>query len=232
MVDQDLVIFGGVKGSKWLNVRHTRQWCYFLVGLSFLISYLIVIGFFPQYQTVAVLNTSSWVWRQIKIQGSAPKPRSYPSATAVGTNRIVIFGGNNEKEAFSTVHVLEKMEGDTWQWTHPMVTGYGPCPRTGHSATLLSDGRTICIYGGWDPNEDNDDVNDDDSTTIFNDAFLLDTENWQWKKLDTSLAKRVGHDMVMQEKEGAVDTQLIAFGGRIPNNQFTNDMEMFTASLF
>ena len=193
MVDQDLVVMGGVKGCKWLN-------------------------------TVSVLNTQNWVWRQPKIQGSAPKPRSYHSATTVGS-RVVVFGGNDADESFATVHVLEKMpEGDTWQWTHPMVTGYPPKPRTGHSATLLPDGKNICIYGGWDPNDD--DAKDDEGL-IWNDAFLLNTETWQWKQLPKSFSKRVGHEAILMPRAAnETSIEVLAFGGRIPRDQFTNDMEI------
>eukprot|EP00977_Amphora_coffeiformis_P001850 scaffold353_cov185-Amphora_coffeaeformis.AAC.78 len=195
MVGQDLVVFGGVKGSKWLN-------------------------------TVSILNTKNWVWRQVKIQGSAPKPRSYHSATKVGSNKIVIFGGNDAEQSFATVHVLEKVQsddGEVWQWTHPMVTGYGPTPRTGHSAVLLSDGKSVYIHGGWDPN---DDVAKDDEALIFNDAFLLDTETWQWQKMSSSQAKRVGHKAVLLSQCDDTSTQILTFGGRIPNDQFTDEIEV------
>ena len=194
MIDQGLVVFGGVKGAKWLN-------------------------------TVSVLNTQNWVWRQPKVQGSAPKPRSYHSATTVGSNRVVVFGGNDADESFATVHVLEKMQdGDTWLWTHPMVTGYPPKPRTGHSATLLPDGKNICIYGGWDPNDDDA---KDDAGLIWNDAFLLNTETWQWKQLPKSFSKRVGHDtMLMPHAADETSIRILAFGGRIPRDQFTNEMEI------
>lgn len=194
MVDHDLVVFGGVKGSKWLN-------------------------------TVSILNTQNWVWRQVKIQGSAPKPRSYHSATRVGTNKIVIFGGNDAEQSLATVHVLEKVQsddGEVWQWTHPMVTGYGPTPRTGHSAELLSDGKSVYIHGGWDPN---DDVAKDDEALIFDDAFVLDTETWQWKKMSSSQTKRVGHKAVLVSQGDDATTQLLTFGGRIPNDQFTDEIE-------
>jgi N-acetylneuraminic acid mutarotase len=194
MMGHDLVVFGGVKGSKWLN-------------------------------TVSVLNTQNWIWRSIKIQGSAPKPRSYHSATTVGANRMVVFGGNDAKESFASVHVLEKTESNTWEWTHPMVTGYGPSGRTGHSATLLPDGRTICIYGGWDPNDDEGAASSNDETLIFNDAFLLNTETWQWQKVAVSPAKRVGHEAILATQGG--ETRVVAFGGRIPQDRFTDALETF-----
>jgi N-acetylneuraminic acid mutarotase len=195
MMDHDLVVFGGVKGSKWLN-------------------------------TVSVLNTQNWIWRSIKIQGSAPKPRSYHSATTVGANRLVVFGGNDAKESFASVHVLEKTEGNTWEWTHPMVTGYAPSARTGHSATLLPDGHTICIYGGWDPNDDEGAASSNDETLIFNDAFLLNTEHWQWKKVSLSAGnKRVGHEAILSSQGG--ETRVMAFGGRMPQDRFSDALETF-----
>jgi len=132
--------------------------------------------------------------------GDAPRPRSYHSATAVG-DCIIFIGGNNGKECFNSVHVLESKGGDSWAWSHPKVGGKAPSPRTGHVATLLDDNKTILIYGGWDPNTE-DDKGDD---TIFGDSFLLDTTTWTWqkgprprfvgdsKKCENFGAHRVGH---------------------------------------
>jgi hypothetical protein len=117
----DLILFGGNRGNKWLN-------------------------------NVSVLDTARWIWSTPAVKGSAPKPRSYHSATAVkgqnGTYKVVIFGGNNKASSFNSVHVLETKE-DGWKWTHPSVSGKEPVPRTGHSACLCEDGKTINIYGEY-----------------------------------------------------------------------------------
>ena len=123
------------------------------------------------------METNRWHWSSPKILGDSPRPRSYHSATAIG-NSIVFFGGNNENRCFNTVHVLEAKGDDKWMWSHPKVSGKAPSPRTGHVASLLDDNSTILIYGGWDPNMEDDKGED----LIFGDTFLLDTKAWAWRK--------------------------------------------------
>jgi N-acetylneuraminic acid mutarotase len=208
----ELVLFGGVRGSKWLNA-------------------------------VSVLDINRWHWSSPKIDGMPPKPRSYHTATAVGNNKIVVFGGNNKTSCFNTVHVLEatlsSANGDnssadaaptcTWKWSNPTVKGKAPFPRTGHTATLLEDGKTICVYGGWDPN-------DDDEDNIFKGSYLLDTKEWTWAEgpkaeslgsgspnhfLDDCGPKRCGHQAVLNAEKGEV----LVFGGRIPGEALAGDMQ-------
>ncbi len=200
--DNDLVVFGGVKGAKWLN-------------------------------SVSVLDTMRWRWSSPKISGAAPKPRSYHTATAIcrdKKNRLVIFGGNNVDTSFDSVHVLEN-EDKAWRWFHPSIRGVGPSPRTGHTATLLDDNKTILVYGGWDVNMS------DDKDTIFGDSFLLDTETWVWMKgpqpyfsvasdavaYEREGEKRVGHSAVLLQ--GQESPEVLVFGGRIPNDKFCNDFQ-------
>jgi N-acetylneuraminic acid mutarotase len=196
-----VVVFGGVKGRKWLN-------------------------------TVHVLDCTVWKWITVKVAGTAPPPRSYHTAVVVGTNRMIVFGGNNADQCFDSVHVLEKSCStddtssgssiDSWQWSHPTTTGVKPVARTGHSATVLEDGRTVLVYGGWDPNADDDD-DDGFEETIFDDYYLLDTETWKWRKEGLASTKRVGHAAVWHEESN----QVVAFGGRTPGNAFTNTFEFF-----
>jgi N-acetylneuraminic acid mutarotase len=167
-------------------------------------------------RSVSVLNTQTWQWRTIKAQGNAPKPRSYHSATAID-GRIVVFGGNNADMCFQTVHVLDTND---WTWSAPEVMGAPPTARTGHSAVLLEDNKTLCVYGGWDPN----DGTKDDTTMLFNDSYYLNTETWTWSKgpvmvCADSPTRRVGHTTVALSQD-----KLLMFGGRTPNDQFTGDM--------
>ena len=204
----ELVVFGGVKGNKWQN-------------------------------SVAVLDTSRWKWTNPKIAGSAPRPRSYHSATAVGgssgRSRLVIFGGNDDAESFNTVHVLDASNSKL-SWFHPVVSGTPPSARSGHTATLLEDNKTILIYGGWDLNADEDAVKDD-ADMLFSDSYLLDTEQWSWSagpkvKYDGSSGvknggpKRVGHSAVLAPSEDCCE--VLVFGGRVPNDEFTADFQRLT----
>lgn len=208
----ELVVFGGVKGTKFQN-------------------------------SLAVLDTARWKWSAPKIKGEPPRPRSYHSATAIqgknGKSQLVIFGGNGPDSSFNTVHVLETDGKGEWAWINPKVSGDVPVARTGHVATLLADKKTILIYGGWDPNTD-DMHGEEDEDKVFGDSYLLDTRTWTWKKgpkavfagdessiahsvVEDGGAQRVGHDCVLVEGEGC--SEVLVFGGRIPNDRFTGDFQ-------
>ena len=212
---KELVVFGGVKNNKWQN-------------------------------SIAVLDTARWKWSVPKVSGHAPRARSYHTATPVtrqgkGGSLLVIFGGNNNTQAFDSVHVLDAsdVEHKGWSWSHPTVSGTAPSPRTGHCATLLEDGKTIMIYGGWDPNDDDDDEDDgkgdSDEDMIYGDSFLLDTESWSWSSgpkpkfvggqagVQNGGKKRTGHKSVLAPGEDG--TQVLVFGGRIPQDNFACDFQ-------
>lgn len=105
-------------------------------------------------------------------------------------------------------------------WSSPLTTGPKPAPRTGHSAVLLEDKKTICIHGGWDPTADDDDDQGDDNeeTKTFGDTFFLDTETWTWSK-GTCLKSRTGHKAILH-----LDNKVHVFGGRGATGQFLGDL--------
>ena len=211
----ELVVFGGVKNGKWLN-------------------------------SASVLDTNRWRWSTIRAIGVAPPHRSYHSSTAIknaDSTRLVIFGGNDDSKCFNTVHLLERVGNGKFAWSHPKCSGKLPKPRTGHTATLLSDGHTIVIYGGWDPNTEDENSDED---LVFGDTFLLDTKTWTWSKgpnprfgatykSGKNAAKnggrsRVGHSAVLApcSSDGL---QVLAFGGRLPDNEFAADFQSMSVKV-
>lgn len=183
------------------------------------------VGANKKFQTsVAVLDVALWKWScPLKIQGDAPRPCAYHSATAVkkGPNKewIVLFGGNNHKTCFNNISVLE-CNNDNWSWINPVVMGEAPpAPRTGHSATLMEDGSTILIQGGWDPCE----AEDDEEFKGLDGCYLLDTKTWEWKALEkkkdsSTTVSRVGHTAVYH------DNKVHLFGGRVEGGVFSNEL--------
>ncbi|KAG7397558.1 kelch domain-containing protein 1 [Phytophthora boehmeriae] len=156
--------------------------------------------------SVHVLDCDDWNWKVVKVEGKAPSARTYHSAVAVGNDKIVYFGGNDSTKSFSSIHVLHKVEKDegdaVWKWEEPAVVGVPPQARTGHSSTLLQTGK-ILIFGGWDPQRD--DASSPGS--VFDDAFLLDTQTWEWEpaifaeasSTEGALRGRVGHSAVLDD---------------------------------
>ncbi|KAH9112618.1 hypothetical protein AeMF1_013058 [Aphanomyces euteiches] len=174
--------------------------------------------------TLHLLDTETWNWRTIKVEGKAPSARTYHSAVAMGPNQMVIFGGNDSKKSYDSVHVLQRQKDDTWSWFNPCVVGNGPNARTGQAAIAMND-RTIIIHGGWDPQSG-------DKIALFGDVFTLDTESWEWSKVSTDTKEvamqRVGHVGV---KTG--DNTILFFGGQDSQEVRRNDIwELaFTADL-
>ena len=191
-----LVIFGGSRGRKWFN-------------------------------KVDVLDTERWRWCVPKVVGRLPPPRTFHSATVVGRS-VVIWGGNDGDTCHGDVHVL-RTDVWPWAWFHPEVVGERPAPRAGHAATLLEDGKSILIHGGWDPMDAPEAAppsakkaktassergcaagNEAEAATrCFDDAFILDTELWEWRSAPNLLsakscaaAQRVGHTLTLLPGSG------------------------------
>ncbi|RLN97232.1 hypothetical protein BBJ28_00007148 [Nothophytophthora sp. Chile5] len=165
-----------------------------------------------------ILDSDEWEWKTVKVEGKPPSARTYHSAVTVGDDRIIYFGGNDSTKSFNSVHVLQKKAGDAgWLWFHPCVVGTPPQARTGHSATLMKDGKVL-IFGGWDPQPDDASA----PTSVFDDAFLLDITTWEWEsvlfpegaEVEPAQRKRVGHRAVCD-----ADGRVLLFGGQNGGDQ-------------
>ncbi|KAF4321530.1 hypothetical protein BBO99_00001008 [Phytophthora kernoviae] len=150
-------------------------------------------------------------WKVAETEGNVPPERWGHTATKISNDRMVVYGGTDDDErtlgdlhvAIHVLHKVEKNEGDAvWKWDEPTVVGLPPQARTGHSSTLLQNGK-ILIFGGWDPQRDDA----SSPTSVFDDAFLLDTQSWQWEpatfaetsSTEGALRGRVGHSAVLDD---------------------------------
>ena len=68
----------------------------------------------------------------------------------------------------------------------------------------------IVVYGGWDPSTD------ETEDCIFNDAFVLDTESWTWKRSGSNKGL-VGHRME------TLEDSMVVFGGRQAGDAFSGE---------
>jgi len=85
-------------------------------------------------------------WNKIKSVGTSPSPRKNHSASMLGGNRMLVFGGETD-QGFSDE--LFELDCTNWTWKkHPHENKW-PSPRAGHSLSVLGD--FAILLGGEDP---------------------------------------------------------------------------------
>ncbi|KAI5648463.1 hypothetical protein M9H77_34468 [Catharanthus roseus] len=90
-----------------------------------------------------VLDTDIWQWSELTSFGDLPSPRDFAAASAIGTRKIVMYGGWDGKRWMSDVYILDTI---SLEWTELSVTGALPPPRCGHTATMVE--KRLLVYGG------------------------------------------------------------------------------------
>ncbi|XP_065059137.1 host cell factor 2-like isoform X2 [Rhopilema esculentum] len=160
-----------------------------------------------------VYNTSTNQWFSPAVQGDIP-----PGCAAFGFicdgTRLLIFGGMVEYGRYS--NELYELQASRWEWKHlypsPPLNGPSPCPRLGHSLTLV--GRKAFLFGGLANDSDDPRHN---IPRYLNDLYILDlsSQNLQW-----SLPRTYGHPPTARESHTAVvfnngdrAPKLIVYGG-------------------
>jgi len=98
-------------------------------------------GFCDLYE----LDVDNMVWREVETSGIPPSPCYGHTASYIGDNKIIYFGGKGF-QVLNTLNILEL--GDTKSWKEYTFAGNVLAPRWGHSQTLH--GRKIVLYGGKD----------------------------------------------------------------------------------
>lgn len=104
-----------------------------------------------------------------------------------------------------------KVRQRSWQWARPQVEGQGPCPRGGHSATLVGPidpqkaSARIFLFGG------HFDKGEKDGFVYLNDTYILDIDENLWSQprcRGTAPEPRYGHSAAL------VGTRIVYFGGK------------------
>ncbi|KAG0302095.1 hypothetical protein BGZ98_007793, partial [Dissophora globulifera] len=134
---------------------------------------LYVFGGFHQY-TDAVnndlyrLDVESLVWEKlIYTKGEPPSKRNDHSASLWGEDRIVIFGGSDERNHYcNDVHILHVR---TLTWETPEVIGMPPLGRVKHAAMIMND--KLYVSGGCLEQEG-----------VSHELLCLNLLTWEWEE--------------------------------------------------
>jgi len=159
-----------------------------------------------------------WHWKPVETGGLRPTPREGHTSVAV-EEYLVVFGGCFlDRECFGDVRVLDTVED---RWFAPVVSGVGPTPREGHSATLVAD--NIYVFGG------------SSEQGYMNDLYVLavgeqsagEQMRMAWGTVDVSgraPSPREGHSAT------AVNERIFVFGG-FTEEGYSNDLYVLNVAL-
>ncbi|XP_052284888.1 host cell factor 1-like isoform X2 [Dreissena polymorpha] len=163
-----------------------------------------------------VYNTATNQWFVPAVRGDIPPGCAAYGFVCDGT-RILVFGGMVEYGKYS--NELYELQASRWEWKrlkpkHPR-TGQPPCPRLGHSFTLL--GNRVYLFGGL-ANDSEDPKNN--IPRYLNDIVILElkpnSNNLQWDNpltVGTSPPPRESHTAVGYCEKDGRRPRLIIYGG-------------------
>ncbi|ORX94573.1 galactose oxidase [Basidiobolus meristosporus CBS 931.73] len=108
-----------------------------------------VFGGFHQYtgevyNEVYTMRLDDLVWKQVYVKGEPPSKRSDHTASLWRGDRLVIFGGTDEVDAYCNDVVI--LNFATHSWERPTVSGFIPNGKNKHSAVIHND--RLYIVGG------------------------------------------------------------------------------------
>ncbi|KAK8657739.1 hypothetical protein V6N13_035962 [Hibiscus sabdariffa] len=167
-----------------------------------------------QTNQVHIFDTAKQTWSQPVMKGTLPRARDSHSCTTVGDN-LFVFGGTDGTKPLKDLHILETF---TNTWICPSVRGEGPEAREGHSAAVV--GKRLFIFGGCGKSSDNNDE------IYYNDLYILNTETFVWKRVQTSgnpPSARDGHTC------SSWKNKIIVIGGEDARDYYLSDVHILDA---
>jgi len=100
--------------------------------------------FRPGADAVLVSTDGAATFRPQPTTG-APEGLSMCASCAVGTSRMLVFGGSTREQKMSSDAYL--LDAATWTWTKLESPGAGPTPRASSCAAAVGD-DTVVVFGG------------------------------------------------------------------------------------
>ena len=95
---------------------------------------------------IEILDPYSELWEQRKVEGNAPSPGTYDSASTSMNDDLYTFGGYKDGNLFNTLH---KLDTKTWRWCQlsPQNAEGAPLPKLGCGITSFED--SLVVFGGY-----------------------------------------------------------------------------------
>ncbi|XP_020809899.1 host cell factor [Drosophila serrata] len=165
-----------------------------------------------------VYNTVTNQWYVPVLKGDVPNGCAAYGFVVEGT-RMFVFGGMIEYGKYS--NDLYELQATKWEWRKmyaesPDGDGMSPCPRLGHSFTMVGD--KIFLFGGL-ANESDDPKNN--IPKYLNDLYILDTRgvhshNGKWivpKTFGDSPPPRESHTGIAFTSKANGNLNLLIYGG-------------------
>uniref|UniRef100_A0A8D0L5B2 Kelch domain containing 4 n=1 Tax=Sphenodon punctatus TaxID=8508 RepID=A0A8D0L5B2_SPHPU len=155
---------------------------------------LIVFGGFHEsardyiyYNDVYAFNLDTFTWTKLVPSGIGPAPRSGCQMATTPEGNVIIYGGYSkqrikkdvDKGTLHTDLFLLKAEvsgkNDKWAWTRLSPSGVKPTPRSGFSAAIGPNNRSL-LFGGVHDEEEEESIEGD----FFNDVYFYDMAKNRW----------------------------------------------------
>ena len=95
---------------------------------------------------VEIFDPYTELWEQKQVEGNAPSPGTYGSASASLHGDLYSFGGTDGKERFNTVH---RLDTKTWCWSllSPQNAYGAPTPKC--NCGMITVGNSLIVFGGY-----------------------------------------------------------------------------------
>merc|ERR1712223_2322511 len=162
-----------------------------------------------------VYNTATNQWFVPPVKGDIP-PGCAAYGFVVDGTRILIFGGMVEYGKYS--NELYELQASRWEWKRlkpkPPKNGHPPCPRLGHSFTMI--GNKVYLFGGL-ANDSEDPKNN--IPRYLNDLYTMELRSnnqIQWEipaTYGSCPPPRESHSAIAASNKDGTGQKLIVYGG-------------------
>ncbi|KAJ8905110.1 hypothetical protein NDN08_001620 [Rhodosorus marinus] len=175
-------------------------------------------GRFMRSDDVWVFDSEEFMWKELKVEGLAPVPRTGHCASPLaGGTKMLVFGGSSNQGRLNDLTVLDA-ENNRWIPVTPS-TPAGPSPRARMGMDVLDNGNQCLVFGGREGYRFLGD-------RYFNDLFMFDAHKMEWQLMKPRAGPipdhRAGHSVKVINGR-----HLMVYGGLQDSVKYYGDTWIF-----